>query len=147
MINDTLAIEMIFTQHFIKKYNQEAGKNISGITPQAMKHLLNYSWPGNIREVENAIERAIVLSTHPILDIADFPENIINPDIHSSNSLSPKIDDDLVEDLKDREKKLIFNALIENHGNITKAALKLNLKRTTLRYKMEKYDLLRYKFE
>ncbi len=136
----------LLTQYFIKKYNQEAGKNIQGITPQAMKCLLNYSWQGNIRELENAIERAIVLTTNQLIDVNDFPQNIVNIADEDWDPPSEK-NDNLMTSLDSHEKKLIFNALMETHGNITQAAQRLGLKRTTLRYKMEKFDFLRYNFK
>ena len=135
----------LLAQHFIEKYNQDSGKNIKGITPRAVKLLLNYSWKGNIRELENTIERAIVLTSNQQIDVDDLPSNLVDKAFYKDNSL-PEEGDDLSRSLDDQERKLIFKALIETRGNITKAAQRLGIKRTTLRYKMGKYDLLRYDF-
>lgn len=135
--------------HFIKKVRDESGQDIEGIAPNAMKHLLAYTWPGNIRELENVIERAGVLSADATIDVDDLTPNILE-EINSSHNV--------LEDLKDQEngyakrmeeyeKQVIFNTLMETRGNISQAAKLLGLKRTTLRYKMEKHDLLRFKFE
>jgi DNA-binding NtrC family response regulator len=139
----------LLVNHFIKKYRQESGKNIKGIMPEAMKYLLMYPWPGNIRELENAIERAIVLTNMPQIGIDDFPPNIIRghfPD-QLSQVNSDKAGASLNHRIEEYEKHLIFNALRTAEGNISQAAQALGLNRTTLRYKMEKYDLLGYKFE
>ncbi|NOY60201.1 MAG: sigma-54-dependent Fis family transcriptional regulator [Calditrichaeota bacterium] len=130
--------------HFIGKYNQESGKKVQGMTPAAMKFLLTYTWPGNIRELENVIERAIVLTGRSRIDIEDLPQNIINlNNFHKDNGQD---DENLIKRIEEYEKHLIFNALMRTRGNISQAAQYLGIKRTTLRYKMEKYDLLRYDF-
>ncbi|MCB9503402.1 MAG: sigma-54-dependent Fis family transcriptional regulator [Deferribacteres bacterium] len=131
--------------HFIRKYSEETGKNIDGITPQATKCLLNYSWPGNIRELENIIERAIVLTATTQIDVDDLPAHLMQS--FDESLLTELAEDDLTKNIEEHEKKLIFKALLETKGNISRAAARLNIKRTTLRYKMEKYDFLRYKFE
>ncbi|KAA3610620.1 MAG: sigma-54-dependent Fis family transcriptional regulator [Calditrichaeota bacterium] len=131
--------------HFIKKYVSETGKKIDGIAPQVTKCLLNYSWPGNIRELENVIERAIVLTQHNLIDTDDLPEHIFR--LKDEIGDGEHTEENFTKNMEEHEKKLIFKALLETKGNISKAAEKLNIKRTTLRYKMEKYDFLRYKFE
>jgi len=134
----------LLVHHFIKKYNQESGKKVQGITPEAMKFLINYTWPGNIRELENVIERAIVLTSQPNIDLDDLPQNIIKRNALQSND--GQEDESLMKRIEEYEKNLIFNALMKTKGNISRAAESLGIKRTTLRYKMEKYDLLRYEF-
>ena len=138
----------ILVRHFIHKYNQESGKQVAGITPQAMKFLIAYNWPGNIRELENVIERAIVLTNRNKIDIEDFPQNIIqnNQLLFASNQAQENSQNDFSRRIEEYERNLIFGALIESHGNISQAAEKLGIKRTTLRYKIEKYDLIRYNF-
>jgi len=130
--------------HFIEKYNQESGKKVQGITPPAMKILINYTWPGNVRELENVIERAIVLTNQINIDIDDLPHNITGGD--GLQAHDGEHDETLVNRIEEYEKNLIFNALMKTKGNISQAAEGLGIKRTTLRYKMEKYDLLRYEF-
>ncbi len=130
--------------HFIDKYNQESGKKVHGIKPAAMKMLMNYTWPGNVRELENVIERAIVLTNQLNIGIDDLPHNIT-----SGNALQEHEghkDENLMKRIEAYERNLIFNALKKAKGNISHAAESLGIKRTTLRYKMEKYDLLRYRF-
>jgi DNA-binding NtrC family response regulator len=134
--------------HFIKKVREESAQDIKTISPAAMKYLLAYTWPGNIRELENVIERASVLSKGSTIDVEDLTPNILeelNGLPNTAHNL--KQEGDYTKRMEEFEKQLIFNALMESRGNISSAARMLGLKRTTLRYKMEKHDLLRFKFE
>lgn len=136
----------LLVNHFIEKYRQESGKAISGIQTAAMKQLLRYSWPGNIRELENAIERAVVLTGQAQLSLDDFPANINNGQGSTFNESSENQKKSLNDRIEAFEKHLIQEALKKVDGNISHAAERLGLNRTTLRYKMEKYDLLGQKF-
>ncbi len=134
-------------QHFIRKTREESGQAIEAISPTAMKYLLAYSWPGNIRELENVIERASVLSSDSTIDVDDLPPNLLEEvDRFHNGSDNLKQTNNYNTRMEEFEKQLIFNALMEARGNISQAAKLLGLKRTTLRYKMEKHDLLRFKF-
>lgn len=66
----------LLCEHFIQKYNQELKKNIKGISPRAMECLKNYSWPGNIRELESVLYESIVMSDAAGLEVSDFPKRI-----------------------------------------------------------------------
>jgi len=123
----------ILVQHFINKFSKEQKKGISGVSEDALKILLNYSWPGNIRELENIIQRAITLSQHEVILPEDLPATIIQ-----------KIDEKLFEKaleekftLDQLEKEYIKRVLIETGGNKSKAAEKLGLDRKTLYRKLE----------
>jgi len=123
----------ILVQHFINKFSKEQKKGISGVSEDALKILLNYSWPGNIRELENIIQRAITLSQHEVILPEDLPASIIQ-----------KIDEKLFEKaleekftLDQLEKEYIKRVLIETGGNKSKAAERLGLDRKTLYRKLE----------
>ena len=135
--------------HFIKKVREESGQDIETISPAAMKYLLAYTWPGNIRELENVIERASVLSRDSTIDVDDLTPNILEElnGLHRTANHLNEQEGDYIKRMEEFEKQLIFSALMESRGNISHAAKLLGLKRTTLRYKMEKHDLLRFKFE
>ncbi|MBU0712879.1 sigma-54 dependent transcriptional regulator [bacterium] len=139
----------LLVDHFIGKYNVETGRQVREILPEALSALKNYEWPGNIRELENVIERAIVMSTNPQIRLEDLPDKLVSDDIRPSESTQGPINTpgSLVEIVNDFERKLILDVLDENDGNIAKAARKLQIKRTTLRYKIEKYKLLGYNGE
>jgi DNA-binding NtrC family response regulator len=123
----------ILVQHFIHKFSKELKKAVSSVSEDALKILLNYSWPGNIRELENIIQRAITLSQHEVILPEDLPASIIQ-----------KIDEKLFEKaleekftLDQLEKEYIKRVLIETGGNKSKAAERLGLDRKTLYRKLE----------
>lgn len=123
----------ILVQHFIHKFSKELKKAVSSVPEDALKILLNYSWPGNIRELENIIQRAITLSQHEVILPEDLPASIIQ-----------KIDEKLFEKaleekftLDQLEKEYIKRVLIETGGNKSKAAERLGLDRKTLYRKLE----------
>ncbi|OGW84783.1 MAG: hypothetical protein A3C35_03410 [Omnitrophica bacterium RIFCSPHIGHO2_02_FULL_46_11] len=127
-------------QYFLKMFSERMRRNVTGISKQAMKALMDYDWPGNIRELENFLERAVVLSQSDILDLNVFPENFAksteNMNIPSSNEGALK------EILKDPEKKIIVRALEQASWNRKKAAAVLKINRTTLYNKMKQFHLL-----
>jgi len=127
-------------QHFIKRYAAETGKQVDGLSPRALSCLLAYDWPGNVRELQNAIERAVVLSRTVTLTPHDFPQSIQGEaDICVS---VPQQDGNLTEILEDFERQLIVQTLRRHAGSQTRTAEVLGIKRTTLRYKMQKYGLV-----
>ncbi len=119
--------------HFIHKFNDELGKNISALAPGLLDYLKGHSWPGNIRELENAIKRAVVMSDGQKLTLADF--NI-------SSIRKRENTEDLKKAVEMMEKDRLKDALIQAGGNQVQAAMMLGMKRTTLRYKMQKYKLI-----
>lgn len=139
----------LLVDHFIEKYNVETGRKVQKILPEALAALMEYDWPGNIRELENVIERAIVMSNTPQIRLEDLQDNLIADKIRPPESTPEPVNkpDSLVEIVNDFERKLIQNVLDKNGGNIARAARKLKIKRTTLRYKIEKYKLLGYNDE
>ena len=127
-------------RHFFDRYVRETGKRIEDISPGAISCLLAYDWPGNVRELQNAMERAVVLCRGNVITPADFP-----PVIQGGEELFlqvPERGGSLTEILEDLERQLIVKTLQHEEGSQTRAAAVLGIKRTTLRYKMEKYQLI-----
>lgn len=117
--------------YFIKKYAQKRKDLlIKGITDDAMSILMNYSYPGNIRELENIIERAISFANHADIYPSDLPSFL-------QKASSPKRVSKLKEALDKTEKEIIWLALQESRGNITKAAATLDLHRQQLQRKIK----------
>jgi len=123
----------LLANHFLQKFSEENHKNISHISPEALEILLQYSWPGNVRELEHTIERAVILSTRPIVLPEDFPgkmfENIKGTEI-------PPPEEAL--SLREVEKRHVLKVLQETKGNKTKASEILGIDRATLYRILEK---------
>ncbi|MFN8005719.1 MAG: sigma-54 dependent transcriptional regulator [Terriglobia bacterium] len=132
----------LLARHFIKKFcgNVET----KTVSQDAMKSLMSYTWPGNVRQLENAMERAIaLLGAREIILPSDLPVEIQDPKNHLMQSQLFIPDEGI--DLNDRvsilEKELILLSLEKTGGNKNKAAKLLNLKRTTLIEKLRRFDL------
>lgn len=126
-------------RHFLEKFARETGKRIDRISPRALSSMLAYDWPGNVRELQNAVERAVVLARTHIITPRDLPQGLQGDDQICLEL--PERGGSLTEILEDLEKQLILQTLRREKGSQTRAAQVLGIKRTTLRYKMEKYDL------
>jgi len=131
----------LLTNYFIKKYNHEMNKNITGISKIAEKAFYNYSWPGNIRELKNAIESAFNLVNDNMITLKDIPEYIIYTNKSKSSILNEVSQDKALPELvHDYEKGIILNTLASSK-NMTEAAKRLKITRQSLKYKIEKYNL------
>ena len=118
--------------HFVHRYAESMGKQIEKVTSDAMEALLRYPWPGNIRELQNFIERAVILTTGDVLRLSPLPS-------HAAFQAEPVT-------LADAERDHILNALRESNwvvGGAAGAAARLGVKRTTLISKMRKRGVSR----
>ena len=121
-------------QHFIKKFSRETNRRITRVAPDAMDVLIRYDWPGNVRQLENIIERAFALGEGDMICVSDLPSEIRNMDRLSTI-------DDACLNLVENEKVLIKRALQQAKGNKAEAAQLLGINITTVYRKMEKYRL------
>lgn len=128
----------ILTDHFIKKYSKKNHKNIRDITRDALSLLMRYDFPGNIRELENIIERAVLLCRSDTIKESDIalPASYDTAGISSVDSGYT-----LQESVENLEKGMIKAALSASKGNQSEAARQLNINEKTLRYKLKKYNL------
>lgn len=126
--------------YFIEKISREMGKNVTGVSSKTEKILKDYNWPGNVREIENVIERAVVLAKSTTLSPDDLPMGIRESDANKLTISDKK--KNLTEILDDLEAQLIEKTLKKYNYSQTNTAKSLGIKRTTLRYKMEKYGLM-----
>ncbi len=122
---------------FIKKYSEENGKAISGFTREAFDALMKYDFPGNVRELENLVERAVVLSRESNISLDDLPPHIFTVSGETTNENGNGLENQ-VENL---EKRMIRTELVKAGGNQSKAARALDITERKLRYKMQKYGL------
>ena len=120
----------LLVQHFLEKYSQETTKRVDHITRDTIQRLTDYEWAGNVRELENAIERAVVLSKSRTLDLQDFSFLQKTPEVFS-RSMS----------LREMEKHYIKKILEECDWNVTRAAKILNVNRVTLHKKIKRFEM------
>jgi two-component system NtrC family response regulator len=123
--------------HFVRRYSRENGKEIREISREARDMLLKYDYPGNVRELENIIERAVVISRGPVLTMEDLPFRELPETAVETQQAQGKLKD-AVEDL---ERRMIIEALEEAGRHQTRAAEILGLSERMLRYKLKKYGL------
>ncbi len=129
--------------HFIENFNKEFNKHVKGISSMAEKMLVEYHWPGNIRELKNVIERAIILGNDETLLLEHLPLEIIAKGTSSTPPMtSLKLPPEGV-DIEEVEKELIHQALETTDWNQSKAAKKLNLGIDAFRYRMKKFGFLK----
>ncbi len=132
----------LLAQEFVIKHSARINKKVTGISDKAMSILMKYNWPGNIRELENVIERATIFAQGPVIFPEDFPEFFTN---HKGRSDLNEDGQKLKEALKNPEKDLILKALESVEWNRNEAAKALGINRTTLYKKMVSYGLLKQK--
>ena len=134
-------------QHFIKKISSYLNKDVYDISSNAMKKIMSYSWPGNIRELENTIERAVnlcnsdVISENEIFNEGWNVNNNTNSSEVFADTVSEAISEKDIEPLEVMEKRAIERALSISGGNITITANLLQVTRNTIYNKMKKYKL------
>lgn len=126
---------------FIKHYNEKFRRQIEGLTPEAEQLLLHHDWPGNVREVRNAIERAMILEDSSNITPASLPLSLTGTTEMSAPSAPVEAFPEGGVSLQETEKQLLIRALEKTGGNQTQAARLLRITRDTLRYKMKKFNL------
>ncbi len=137
-------------KHFIQKFSKSHISPIEGITEDALELLKKYSWPGNIRELENAMERAFILESGSLITPQNLPENVRNPkrqtttssrSVDSQNSATDQepLDFEIFKD--EMEKEFILNALRRNKGRINQTVALANIPKNTLLRKIRKYGI------
>jgi two-component system, NtrC family, response regulator PilR len=128
---------------FLRQYSEKAGKSITGISPEALRCLESYCWPGNVRQLENTIERAVALETNGEIQLERLPDAVRN----RSNSIEgdlftlPEGPFDLEGFLTQMEYSLVSQALRQADGNQTLAAQRLKLTKGSLRHKMHSLQI------
>lgn len=125
---------ILLATHFLKQFCEENHKKIEGFSNQAMAAINNYDWPGNIRELRNCLESAVVMCRNSIIDLNDLP-----PAVSSAGS-SPDIVIPLGTTMDEAEKTIILETLAYCKGNKSKTADVLNLGRKTVLRKLAEYE-------
>lgn len=149
-------------EHFIRKFNQLHGRQIQGIEDTALQALKNFAWPGNIRELENAIERGFVMELNSKISLRSLPENIsgISPADALAVSASENIEEehetssdlqiagiDYQVEKEEFERQFIINALKRFGGRINQTVVHANIPKNTLLRKIRKYDIKSWEYD
>ena len=123
----------LLASHFLKRFNQEREKEITGFSPEVMELFLAHAWPGNVRELENVIEHAVTIAKKNQIGAKDLPKHFVRIPPSSQETGT----------LQENEKNLILRILEETHWNKHQTAKRLNITRSTLYGKMKRYGLAR----
>lgn len=126
----------ILIKHFIERFNHRMHKDISGVSEAALTFLLNYDYHGNIRQLENIIEHAVVMCKDEKIELENLPPEIIETKSKSNKIINSNIP------LEESEYRTIISILDKHHWNTLKTAEELQIHRSTLWRKMKKYGLL-----
>jgi DNA-binding NtrC family response regulator len=128
----------LLVEHFITKFANQSKRALSGIRPEAVAALMNYDWPGNIRELEHTIERAVLLGKEALIGLQDLPAHLVST-AGAAAPLTEAVKKGYT--LRDLEREYIRKVLENTAGNKTEAAKVLGVDRTTLYRKLEEYKL------
>ena len=128
---------LLLAQHFLRRASTRAGKAVVGISEAAIARLLDYDWPGNIRELENAVERSVILTQLDHITVGDLPERIREHRSHASN-VSGSVHKRVVT-LAELERRYIDQVLERTAGNRSQTARLLGVDRRTLHRKLARY--------
>jgi two-component system response regulator HydG len=128
----------LLMEHFIQRAAKRHGKKITGVTPDARRVLLGYEWPGNVRQLRNAIENMVVLAESDKLTVADLPPEIHTGPAAAGDAALPSL---VGISIQDAEKELIRNTLRMVSGNREQAANILGIGERTLYRKIKEYDI------
>lgn len=136
----------LLVQHFLRKYQTELGKKNMDISEEALVSLMEYTWPGNIRELENIVERTLIISNNQLIETEDLPAGLLTSseaktsDTKITGEATFRLPEEGIK-LETVEKDLILQALKRTDYNQTRAAKLLGISRHTLLYRMEKYHM------
>ncbi|MGB5158352.1 sigma-54-dependent transcriptional regulator [Desulfobacterium sp. N47] len=160
-LRDILSDLPEIAERFLRLFAKQMNKPVNAIAPEAIQRLMLYDWPGNVRQLKNVIERAVILSEGEILESIHFPEVELAADVNGPESVIINPENLLAvtpvtnEELKQKkqelrqqvsqqlEKNFILNALIQHNWNVTLAAEKVGIQRTNFQALMKRHGIRR----
>jgi len=137
----------LLVEHFVGKFNERLKKAIASVEPEAMELLASHHWPGNIRELENVLERTVLFASGPTIAAADLPPELRTgaPSERghavSASAGPPSLKEIVRKETERVERELIIRALDETGGNVSQAARNLKISRKSLQNKMKEFGL------
>ena len=133
----------IFAQHFLELANEELEKSVEGFSKEGFDKLLSYPWPGNLRELKNAVKRAVLLATQSEVLPVNLPSEVMHyqPGNAIENGILPTKSQGLRAITEQKEKEMILETLEKVRYNKSRAAKLLNIDRKTLYNKLKQYDI------
>ena len=143
-LRDRLEDIPLLVDHFAKRYALQYNKEVEGVHPDLMETLMNYEWPGNIRELKNCLARAVILAKGSLLGMADIPEKIVSESGGLSANEPKRLIYDIPEQgvsIRDMERELILKTLDQCRGNKSLAAQRLGISRKALYEKIARFKI------
>jgi DNA-binding NtrC family response regulator len=137
-LRERIADIPLLAQHFLSEVREDANKDVTGFSDEAMAVLQHYMWPGNVRELQNVVERAVLLGKGPVITVADFPDHLLAGASIQTPSATGQT---LKEALAGPERQIILGVLRANNWNRNVTAETLGINRTTLYKKMKRLGL------
>ena len=131
----------LLTNFFIRKYNRTLSLDVQSVSPEAISLLTSYDWPGNVRDLENAIQSSMILCTGGVIRPEHLPDRIKGYELAEAQTVSGSSGNSIREINAQMEKELIIEALKKHNFNRTLTAEALNISRKTLFNKMKRYGL------
>jgi two-component system, NtrC family, response regulator AtoC len=139
---------LVLAEHFVEEFNLKLGKTIKGFSKKSLKAIYEYDWPGNIREMENTIERCMIISDKEVIDIDELPQHLRSADRSGPIDFNGSLfSDDTIIPFEKIKEESIRHALKVTKGNIVEAAKRLQLGRATIYRLMEKYNIENRSYE
>ena len=132
---------LLLADYFLKLFRTAMTKNVEGLAPAAREKLLQHRWPGNIRELRNAIERALILETTHEIQPASLPDFQLEARLSQGAPIRPVLEESLDDALIRIERELIARVLEQSDFNLTRTAERLKLSRHSLRYRMQRLNM------
>ena len=135
----------LLEKYFLERFSTQFNKEVRGLTRRAQILMAKHFWPGNIRELENALGHASMMTMSDVIDVEDLPQSIQRHDLWKESEADRRDSSgdpsDSTASFEDHEKGLLMDALARSGGNQSAAARILKISRDRMRYKMAKYDL------
>ncbi|HTA95666.1 MAG TPA: sigma-54 dependent transcriptional regulator, partial [Verrucomicrobiae bacterium] len=132
---------LLLAGHFLKLFRAKMNKSVNSLAPAARQKLLSHHWPGKVRELRNAIERALILETAREIQPASLPDFRMETQLAKNAPVQVAPEESLDDALARLERDLINHALAQNDSSLTRAAEQLKLSRHSLRYRMQRLNM------